>query len=42
MKENGYFISVTPDVVYDEEIQLLVQRYPLEQMMIETDGPWPF
>ncbi|MBV7504555.1 TatD family hydrolase [Bacillus sp. sid0103] len=42
MKENGYYISVTPDVVYDEEIQHLVQRYPLEQMMIETDGPWPF
>ncbi|WP_429472367.1 TatD family hydrolase [Neobacillus sp. B4I6] len=42
MKENGYYISVTPDVVYDEEIQQLVQRYPLEQMMIETDGPWPF
>lgn len=42
MAGNGYFISITPDVVYEEEIQQLVQRYPLEQMMIETDGPWPF
>ncbi|OIK09728.1 DNAase [Bacillus sp. MUM 116] len=42
MRGNGYFISVTPDVVYEEEIQQLVAVYPLEQMMIETDGPWPF
>lgn len=42
MKENGYYISVTPDVVYEEDIQELVHTYPLEQMMIETDGPWPF
>jgi TatD DNase family protein len=22
--------------------QRLVQSYPLEKMMVETDGPWPF
>lgn len=42
MIHNGYFISVTPDVVYEKEIQDLVQVYPLEQIMVETDGPWPF
>ncbi len=42
MAENGYYISVTPDVLYEEEIQRLVQAYPLQQMMVETDGPWPF
>lgn len=42
MIQNGYFISVTPDVVYEEEIQHLVRIYPLEQLMVETDGPWPF
>jgi TatD DNase family protein len=42
MTSNGYYISVTPDVVYEEDIQQLVQTYPLEQIMIETDGPWPF
>lgn len=42
MIANGYFISITPDVLYEEEIQSLVQQYPLEQMMVETDGPWPF
>lgn len=42
MIENGYFVSVTPDVCYEQEIRSLVQRYPLTQLMIETDGPWPF
>lgn len=42
MIHNGYFISVTPDVVYEKEIQDLAQAYPLEQLMVETDGPWPF
>lgn len=38
----GCMISVTPDVAYEKEIRSLVKRYPLEQMMAETDGPWPF
>ena len=42
MIANGYMISVTPDVLYEMEIQRLVQQYPLQQMMVETDGPWPF
>jgi TatD DNase family protein len=42
MIQNGYYISVTPEIVYKEKIQKLVELYPLEQMMIETDGPWPF
>lgn len=42
MIANGYFISITPDVVYESEIQQLVRQFPLEQIMVETDGPWPF
>lgn len=42
MAENGYYISVTPDVLYEAEIQQIVQTWPTEQMMVETDGPWPF
>ncbi|MEH7399698.1 TatD family hydrolase [Gottfriedia acidiceleris] len=42
MMKNEYFISITPDVLYENEIQDLVKKYPLELMMIETDGPWPF
>lgn len=42
MIEAGYVISITPDVLYEEEIRTLVREYPLELMMVETDGPWPF
>lgn len=42
MIASGYFISVTPDVAYEHEIQSLVKRYPLDLMMVETDGPWLF
>src|SRR5699024_5255125 len=37
-----YMISITPDCLYEEEIQVLINAYPLELMMVETDGPWPF
>ncbi|PNB76621.1 TatD family deoxyribonuclease, partial [Pseudomonas sp. FW305-BF6] len=40
--ENGYYISITPDVLYEDEIQELVKHYPINLMMVETDGPWPF
>lgn len=40
--QNDYFISITPDVIYEEEIQELVRHFPLERMMAETDGPWQF
>ncbi|KMY52675.1 DNAase [Bacillus sp. FJAT-27231] len=42
MAANGYFISITPDILYEREIQDIVKQYPLSQMMVETDGPWPF
>jgi TatD DNase family protein len=38
----GYCVSVTPDVCYEAEIQELVRQVPLEQLFVETDGPWPF
>ncbi|ALS20475.1 TatD family hydrolase [Paenibacillus naphthalenovorans] len=42
MMKRGYYVSVTPDVVYKPEIQAVVRAYPLELLMVETDGPWPF
>lgn len=42
MMKRGYHVSVTPDVVYKPEIQEIVHAYPLELLMVETDGPWPF
>jgi TatD DNase family protein len=42
MIDRGYYISFTPDIVYEPEIQALARRYPPELVMLETDGPWPF
>lgn len=42
MISRGYFISFTPDLLYEPEIQELARRYPPELVMAETDGPWPF
>jgi TatD DNase family protein len=39
---NGYYISVTPDVLYEPEIRELAAVFPLNRLMVETDGPWPF
>lgn len=42
MQARGCYVSVTPDIVYEAEIQELARRYPLELLLVETDGPWPF
>lgn len=42
MMKNGYYISITPDVLHKEKIRKIVSYYPLEYMMVETDGPWEF
>ena len=42
LEDNGYYISITPDIVYKERTQQLVKDYPLTLLMVETDGPWPF
>jgi TatD DNase family protein len=40
--EAGYFISITPEVVYRERDQALARMVPLSNLMVETDGPWPY
>lgn len=42
MAERGYFVSFTPDLLYEPEIMDLARYYPAELVMAETDGPWPF
>src|SRR5699024_3992093 len=42
MITNGYYVSVTPYLLYKENIQQLVKIYPLDKLMVETDGPWTF
>ncbi|PEA55592.1 DNAase [Bacillus pseudomycoides] len=39
---NGYYISITPDIVYKEKIKDIAAFYPLSHLMVETDGPWKF
>lgn len=36
----GYYVSVTPEVCYRERDQRLVKLIPIDQLLIETDGPW--
>lgn len=38
----GYYVSVTPEVCYRERDQGLAQTVPITQLLIETDGPWPY
>ncbi len=38
----GYFISVTPETCYRERDRDLVAAVPLNNLVIETDGPWPY
>ncbi len=38
----GYFISLTPEVSYRERDQELARMIPVNRMLVETDGPWPY
>lgn len=40
--QNGYYVSITPDVLYEQAIIKIVEEFPLKQLMVETDGPWKF
>ncbi|MBM3223590.1 MAG: TatD family deoxyribonuclease, partial [Candidatus Tectomicrobia bacterium] len=40
--QTGYFLSVTPEVCYRERDQQLVQSVPLENILLESDGPWSY
>jgi TatD DNase family protein len=37
--EAGYYVSVTPEVVYRERDREMVEWLPLESILVETDGP---
>ncbi len=38
----GYFVSVTPEVVYRERDRDLVELVPLESLLVESDAPWQY
>ncbi|WP_299091813.1 TatD family hydrolase [uncultured Metabacillus sp.] len=39
---SGYYVSVTPEVCYRERDQKLARQIPMDQLLIETDGPWKY
>jgi TatD DNase family protein len=38
----GYFVSVTPDLIYRERDREMVEWLPLETLLVESDGPWTY
>ena len=38
----GYMVSVTPEVVYRDRDRELVEAVPLDSLLVESDGPWPY
>jgi TatD DNase family protein len=38
----GYYVSVTPDVVYRDRDRALVEAVPLASLLVESDAPWPY
>ncbi len=38
----GYFVSLTPEVLYRERDRDLARFVPLSSMLVETDGPWQY
>lgn len=38
----GYMVSITPDALYEPYTKGLITQVPITQMMVETDGPWPY
>ena len=38
----GYFVSVTPEVVYRERDRALVAQVPIAQLLVESDAPWAY
>jgi len=40
--DEGFYISVTPEIVYEQRDRRLVENVPLSNLLLETDGPWPY
>jgi len=38
----GYFISVTPEVVYRDRDREMVEQVPLDSLLVESDAPWQY
>jgi len=37
--DGGYYVSATPALTYSKEHRVVIEKAPLEQMLLETDSP---
>lgn len=42
IEQAGYYISLTPELTYRSRDQLIANNFNLQQILLETDGPWPY
>ncbi len=38
----GYFVSMTPELIYRDRDREMVEWLPLESMLVESDAPWHY
>lgn len=42
LANQGMYISFTPDIIYNQETREVAKYYPMDLILIETDGPWEY
>lgn len=40
--EKGYYISISPEVIYNADYAEFVKQVPLKNIVLESDGPWTY
>ena len=40
--ERGYYVSISPDVMYNRRYDDFVSHIPIASMVFESDGPWEY
>lgn len=40
--KKGYYISISPDVLYNKAYSEFVRQIPMEHIVLESDGPWEY
>ncbi|MFV9509684.1 TatD family hydrolase [Tepidibacillus sp. LV47] len=41
VNDAGYTVSFTPELTFRKRDQIIAKDFPLTQILLETDGPWP-
>ena len=40
--EEGYYLSISPDVLYNNRYAEFVGHIPMDNIVLESDGPWSY